>query len=40
MAKVPQRDMLLNTVDMNAKVGADNTNCEQARGIHGCGEAN
>jgi len=26
--------------DMNAKVGADNTNCDRAMGKHGCGEIN
>ena len=28
------------TGDMNAKVGADNANCDRAMGKHGCGEIN
>ena len=40
VAKVPQHDMLLIIGDVNAEVGADNTDREQTMGIHGCGEAN
>ena len=32
----PQHDMLLIIVNMNAKVWADNTDCEQAMGAHRC----
>ena len=38
--KVPQHDMLLVMGDMNAKVGADNTDCDRAMGKHGCGVKN
>ena len=38
--KVPQHDMLLIMGDMNAKVGADNTDCDRAMGKHGCGVMN
>ena len=38
--KVPQHDMLLIMGDMNAKVGADNTDCDRAMGKHGCGVKN
>ena len=40
IAKVPQHDMLIIVEDMNAKVGADNTNKERAMGRHGAGEMN
>lgn len=33
-------DMLLVLGDMNAKVGADNTNCDRVMGSHDCGEIN
>ena len=32
--------MLMIIGDMNAKVGADNINCDRAMGKHGCGEIN
>uniref|UniRef100_A0A3B1KAX6 Endonuclease/exonuclease/phosphatase domain-containing protein n=1 Tax=Astyanax mexicanus TaxID=7994 RepID=A0A3B1KAX6_ASTMX len=38
--KVPQHDMLVIMGDINAKVGADNTDCERAMGKHGCGVMN
>ena len=37
---MPQPDMLLIIGDMNAKVGAENSNCERAMGKHGCGVMN
>ncbi|XP_078141751.1 uncharacterized protein LOC139917505 [Centroberyx gerrardi] len=40
VSKVPQHDMLLIIGDMNAKVGADNDNCDRAIGSHGCGVRN
>ena len=40
VSKVPQHDMLLIMGDMNAKVGADNTDCDRAMGKHGCGVMN
>ena len=39
-AKVPQHDMLLIIVNMNAKVASKNSNCERAVGKHGCGVMN
>ena len=38
--KVQQHDMLLIIGDMNAKVNADNSNCERAMGKHGCSVVN
>ncbi|XP_055997977.1 uncharacterized protein LOC130047325 [Ostrea edulis] len=40
VSKVPQHDMLLMMGDLNAKVGADNTDCERSMGKHGCGIRN
>lgn len=40
VSKVPQHDMLLIMGDINAKVGANNTNYERAMGKHGCGVMN
>ncbi len=40
ISKVPQHDMLLVIGDMNAKVGADNSDCEGTMGSHGCGDIN
>ena len=40
VSKVPQHDMLLIMGDLNAKVGAENSNCERAMGRHGCGVMN
>ena len=37
VSKVPQLDMLLIMGDLNAKVGEDNTEREEAMGKHGCG---
>ena len=39
-SKVSQDDMLLIMGDLNAKVGADNTDCNRAMGRHGCGVFN
>ena len=38
--KIPNRDMLILMGDMNAKVGADNTDREREMGRHGLGEMN
>ena len=40
ISKVPAHDMLLIIGDLNAKVGADNTNYARAMGQHGTGEMN
>ncbi|KAL9953192.1 hypothetical protein ACROYT_G040569 [Oculina patagonica] len=40
VSKVPLHDMLLIMGDMNAKVGADNSDCDRAMGKHGCGVMN
>ena len=40
VSKVPQHDMLLIMGDLNAKVGADNTECEKSMDKHGCGTRN
>ena len=40
VSKVTQHDLLMIIGDMNAKVGADNTNCDRAMGKHGCGVIN
>ena len=36
VSKVPRHDMLLIMGDLNAKVGADNKECEKSMGKHGC----
>ncbi|XP_056009526.1 craniofacial development protein 2-like [Ostrea edulis] len=40
VSKVPQHDMMLMIGDLNAKVGADNTDCKRSMGKHGCGIRN
>lgn len=40
VSNVPHYNVFLITGDMNAKVGADNTDYEQAMGQHGCGTVN
>ena len=40
ISKTPRHDMLFVMGDMNAKVGADNTNREKAMGKQGCGSIN
>ena len=40
VAKVPQHEMLLIIGDMNAKIGAETSNCERAMGQHRCGVMN
>lgn len=40
VSKVPQRDVIMITGGLNAKVGADNTDCEQTMWQHGCGTIN
>ena len=40
MEKVPAHDLLLVIGDLSAKVGNDNTSCEQVMGKQGCGSMN
>ncbi|XP_013401097.1 uncharacterized protein LOC106166982 [Lingula anatina] len=40
VSRVPQHDLLLVIGDLNAKVGADNSNSERVMGPHGCGMMN
>ena len=40
VSKVPQHDMLLIMGNTNAKIGADNSNCEDVMRKHGCGIMN
>ena len=38
--KLPKQDVNIIMVDLNAKVGEDDSNCVQVMGKHGLGQAN